>query len=540
MTKRNWTVILCGLALGLASSARAQNSNSGDIRGTLTDATGRVIPGVNVTVTNNDTGVVTMYVTNNDGLYDTNSILPGSYTLQFSKGGFDTLKRGPVTLQVGIITVDAALKVGTTTEVIEVSATEEALLKTEDAQVSTTLSLNQLAGLPSTDPANGWTYLLKLLPGATSTPGGGGGGGGGGGDQNPGVDQAIGGTMPYFSSFLVDGGSIWLPHSANIDQGLSEAVSEVNVIATNAPAQYGGGGTVFNVISKSGANKWHGSAYEDFQNDYLNARDYFNSGAKAKQRFNYFGGSVSGPIIKNKLFFYYNYQQLVNPNNSVAKASMPTAAMKAGCFDPALFGNNLTLDAAHGGAALTTNPAQCAAFEPLTDLAIPTADFDPVAVQIQKYYLAPNLSGLSSNYQYLKPSNGNQVKHFGRLDYNVNNKNRVYLSVTERAAPHKTNYDPGPNCPINCEHVANEGYNAQISDVATINSSLVNEFRQSFVRQGNWFVPQSLGQGFPGKLGLQFSQADVFPGVSIGAAPAVSARAQTQFSSRTPSLPRIR
>ncbi len=78
--------------------------------------------------------------------------------------------------------------------------------------------------------------------------------------RSPEFDQAIGGTMPYFSSYLVDGGSIWLPHSANTDQGLSESVSEVNVIGTDAPAQYGGGGSVFNVISKSGSNQFHGSA----------------------------------------------------------------------------------------------------------------------------------------------------------------------------------------------------------------------------------------------------------------------------------------
>jgi hypothetical protein len=146
------------------------------------------------------------------------------------------------------------------------------LLKTEDAQVGTTLSTAQLTDLPSVDPANGWTSLLKLLPGATSTPGG--TNGGGSGDLNPGVDQAIAGSMPYFSSFLVDGGSIWLPHSANIDQGESETVAEVNVITSTASALYGGGGNVFNVISKSGTNQYHGALYDYFQNDALDARDY--------------------------------------------------------------------------------------------------------------------------------------------------------------------------------------------------------------------------------------------------------------------------
>ena len=83
------------------------------------------------------------------------------------------------------------------------------------------------------------------------------------------------------------------------------------------------------------------------------------------------------------------------------------------------------------------------------------------------------------------------------------------------SVPHKTNYDPGPNCPLACENAAAEAYSAQISDVYTINSSMVNEFRYSFVRQANWFVPQTLDKGYPASLGLQFSQADVFPNIAV-------------------------
>jgi hypothetical protein len=506
------------LAACLTGVGLGQNTNSGDIRGTVTDASGAAITGATVTVANNDTGVVTKFVTNNEGLYDTSSILPGNYTLTFSKDGFGTLKRGPIPIQVGIVTVDASLKVGSTTEVLEVTSTAP-LLKTEDAQVNTTLSTAQLTDLPSVDPTNGWTSLMKWLPGATSTPAQGSNGGGGGGDRNPGVDQAIAGTMPYFSSYLVDGGSIWLPHSANIDQGESETVSEVNVITSTASAQYGGGGNVFNLISKSGTNQFHGALYEYFQNDALNARDYFNRPPQpqARQRFNYFGGSIGGPIVKNKLFFYFNYQQLENPNNSQATVSVPTAAMKAGCFDSAIFGNSLRLDAAHGGAPLTTNAAQCGAFNP-ADLALPTADFDPVAVKAQTYWPAPNLSGTKTNknYSFLKAANGNSKKTFGRLDYNISDKNRINITVNMHDGPHKTNADPdGFACPIGCDNNASEGYSAQISDVYSPSSTLVNEFRYSFVRQSNWFVPQSLGKGFPATLGLKFSQADVFPTIQL-------------------------
>ncbi len=317
--------------------------------------------------------------------------------------------------------------------------------------------------------------------------------------------------------------SIWLPHSANIDQGESETVAEVNVITSTASAQYGGGGTVFNVISKSGTKQFHGALYDYFQNDALNARDFFNDAAhgspiKSKQRYNYFGGAIGGPILKDKLFFYFNYQQLENPSNRISPFYMPTDAEKAGCFDPTLFGNNLVLDAAHGGAALTPNPAQCGTYNP-ADLALPTADFDPVAVNVQKFFLEPNIpnvSGFEDNFSFLKATNNKSVKYFGRLDYNVG-KNRVNLSVNQHSTPHRTNVDPGPNCPIACENNSAEAYSAQISDVYAINSTMVNEFRYSFCPPGQLVCSANVGQGLPGADPvLQFSQADAFPTINIG------------------------
>jgi len=279
MSKAVYVAFVCCLLLCVANVGLAQNTNSSDIRGSATDQSGAVLPGVTVTVLNNDTGVSRTFVTNGDGIYDTNSILPGTYTVTFTKAGFEKLVKNSIVLQVGVVTIDGAMQVGSITQEVVVTSSLP-LLKTEDAQVSTTLTTQYLTDQPSVDPANGWTSLLKQLPGATSTPGG--TNGGGSGAQNPGVDQAIAGTMPYFSSYLVDGGSIWLPHSANIDQGESETVAEVNVITTTASAQYGGGGNVFNVISKSGTNQFHGSLYDYFQNDALDARDYFNRPPKPR------------------------------------------------------------------------------------------------------------------------------------------------------------------------------------------------------------------------------------------------------------------
>jgi hypothetical protein len=116
-----WILLLLLISFG-SGACLAQNSNSGDIRGTVTDSSGAVVPGANVTVTNNDTGVIYKYVTNGSGLYDTNSIITGNYTLEFSKQGFETFKRGPVPLQIGVFTVDAALTVGSTNLVVVVNS----------------------------------------------------------------------------------------------------------------------------------------------------------------------------------------------------------------------------------------------------------------------------------------------------------------------------------------------------------------------------------------------------------------------------------
>ena len=145
----------------------AQNSNSGDIRGTVTDSSGAVVPGANVTVTNNDTGVVNKYVTNRAMAYTTRVRFCPEITPSSSPSrDLQSFERGAVSLEVGIVTVDAVLKVGAATEVVEVNS-DAPLLKTEDAAVTTTLQSEQLAELPNVDPENGWTYLLKLLPSAT-------------------------------------------------------------------------------------------------------------------------------------------------------------------------------------------------------------------------------------------------------------------------------------------------------------------------------------------------------------------------------------
>jgi hypothetical protein len=182
----------------------AQSTNSGDFRGTVTDPTGAVVPGATVTVTNVETGVTKDYTTNADGLYDTFSILPGHYRIVFSKQGFNKLVREGITLQVGILTVDGQLTVGTAQTQVEVNG-EATLLQTETAEQSSTLPAEVMTELPNV--TRDWSNFTKILPGATGS----------------GTGIVANGNMPYYAGFMADGVSTTLPHSSNLNDSNFEA-----------------------------------------------------------------------------------------------------------------------------------------------------------------------------------------------------------------------------------------------------------------------------------------------------------------------------
>jgi hypothetical protein len=474
--------------LCMAGLSLAQSTNSSDIRGRVTDATGSAIPGVRVTILNLGTGTPTELTTNSAGIYDAVSVLPGNYKITFSKEGFGVLVRDGIALSVGVVSMDVQLSVGTSQQQIVVTA-EVPLLKTETGEQSATLKSETMAQLPNV--GQDWQNYIKLLPGASSS-------------ANASGAMAINGNMPFYSNFLADGGSTTLPHSANFDVSIFETVAEVQIQTSTFSAQYGIGGAVFNQISKGGTNQFHGSGYEYFQNDALNARNFF-SPKVGYRRYDNFGGSIGGPVLKNKMFVYFNYDQIISKSQSYPINTYPTLAARSGDFsDPAFRTiydpNTLT----------TVNGVQVR--QPFPGNKIPANRIDPVAAKIQAFLPIPTLPGVSNNWQGTVPGASPFKKFFGRFDYNLSNSNRLTFSITERDNIQESN---NPTCPVNC-YVGDIGsWNSQVSDVWTISPTVVNEFRFAFTRQGNWFVPNSVGKGYPASLGLQYAKADIFPDVSI-------------------------
>ena len=246
MKKFRWstftlTALLCACLAGIGF---AQSTNSGDISGTVTDTTGAAVPGAAVTVTNVNTGVSKTYIANNDGVYDTSSIVAGTYKITFEKPGFSKLVRSSITVIVGNTQVNAQLAVGAVTEQVVVN-TDIPLLRTENGEQSTTLSAETLQALPQV--GQDWSSFDILMPGAAGAPMGAQGSLGTG--TSNGTMLAVNGNLP-FSTVLADGAETTLPASANSDIYTQETVQEVQVSTSAFSAQYGVGGILYNQITK--------------------------------------------------------------------------------------------------------------------------------------------------------------------------------------------------------------------------------------------------------------------------------------------------
>ncbi len=522
MKLRLLVVMMLAVFLG---TAIGQSTNSGDINGTVTDNTGAAVPGATVTVLNVETGVSKTYVTNDAGVYDTGSIVAGNYKITFAKQGFSTLVRPSITLIVGVTAVNAQLSVGSVTQEVVVS-TDVPLLRTESGEQSVTLSAETLAALPQV--GQDWTQFNILLPGAAGAPGGSQGSLAASGSTAPGITVAVNGNLP-FSTVLADGAESTLPASANSDILTQETIEELQTLTSAFSSQYGVGGILYNQISKGGTNRFHGSLYEYFQNEALNALPYAFSGPTKKYfRYNNFGGSIGGPILRDKLFFYFNVDKIISHGaTSASSFTVPTAAVMAGDFtgfqtiyDPATQTTQQTGTYLYPG---QTVPTQCPcvirqsfADEYHNGNKIPTSRLDPVAVATQAYWPKPNGSGslssnglVQNNYTYTAPQSSPFIRYFGRLDYQIKSNNRLSMSINDGDNPGQ-GFGAGI-CPINCQSQDVSKVNSQISDVWSFGPRITNEARMGYTNQLNFFSPLTAGLGYPAKIGLKFAKADTFP-----------------------------
>ncbi len=504
--------LLLAAAILIAPLARAQNANTGEIKGSVMDPLGAFVPGAAVSIKNVQTGVVTPTTTNQSGLYDVPFLAPGNYTITFSKQGFRDFVREGIVLQIQTLEISATLQVGTSTQEIVVNAAPP-LVETETTEQHVDLTSQAVDAAPivGTD----WrAELTQLIPGVNN---------GGGTGEAAGQGVGVNGTQGYNINYLSDGSAATAPRDFNSSNYYPpiDSIAEVSINSGNAPAQYGNGLTSINVITKSGTNHWHGSAYEFDQNTALNARGFYDhTGPKSVEHWNEYGGSVGGPIKKNKLFFFFNYQR--NPSSSPTSGlySYPTAAMQAGNF--------------YGIPGATGK-----AFGPTGTL---LGTYDPVALKLQSYFPTSSAPGwvsgcpgpvnpsagspqtcpLINNYVFNGTSPNTDTWYTGKADYVISDSQR--LSFSFNYFPTVSSYVPAdplyPNDATSYSQGQTDNLTGQLTDIYTITPTMLNEFRLGGSRELDKYKPPSLDKNDPTTLGLQpaygtNAPANVFPKITI-------------------------
>ncbi|HET6219479.1 MAG TPA: TonB-dependent receptor [Acidobacteriaceae bacterium] len=415
-------------------------SDRGSITGSVTDPSGGAVPNVPVTATNEATGVQSHTVTTGDGYYTIPNLPAASYSLTVEAAGFSKLIRNGITVSVdSAVRVDLALTVGSTAATVTVNA-DAPLLKTENPEngiIVTTQDINSLplnmAGAGAIrDPLD----FAELAPGTTV-----------GGWNDIHINGAPGATFRVILDGQ-DSGSGLNPRVSDEEQPSVDALQEFALVQDSFPAEFGQtSGGIFNYTSKSGTNKIHGTVYEYFENEALDAGQPFtdngNGGlVRPKVRQNDFGGSFGGPVWipkvyngRDKTFFFFNYEMYrdqVNTNNGFR--TVPSAAVRGGDFSSLLTGTQIGTDplgrpimngALYDPSTTRTVNGQVVR-DPFPNNQIPVGSFDPVAAKILSYIPNPVNGQAVDNYPFIFPANKFQWIPSIKIDHSLTSN--IHLS----------------------------------------------------------------------------------------------------------------
>jgi hypothetical protein len=309
--------------------ATAQSLNTAQIAGNVQDATGAVLPGATVTLTQTDTGYMRTLTTNAAGAYTAPDLPLGPYRLQVTAPGFSTFVNNGIVLEVGTNPeINVKLALGSLSQEIVVETNGTMSVEMQSNGVGQVIDQKQVVELPlnGRDP----TQLIALAGATTTAPSG---------DLNsnknfPTITLAVAGGLPNGISYVLDGGSHNdVFNNLNLPIPFPDALQEFKVETSSLPAQYGDhASAAVNAITKGGGNKFHGDLFEFVRNYKFNARNFFAASRDSLKR-NQFGGVIGGPILRNKLFFFGGFQgTIIRSNPSGTLVFVPTPAMMSGDF----------------------------------------------------------------------------------------------------------------------------------------------------------------------------------------------------------------
>jgi hypothetical protein len=497
-----WLSITQKLALGVALMtvvADAQTSG-GAFRGEVRDPSGAIVPHARVAIQSNESGTQVMAESNDDGLYLTPTLIPGAYTLRASKAGFETEVFGPVTLEVNqTVRVDFGLNIGAASDAVQVEASGTQLLATESSDASQVIVSKQVSEIPLN--GRSWQQLIDLSAGVNP------GAPGETGSPNP---VNINGQRTKANLYLVDGIS-----TTSSAQGRGndfniplEDVREFSVQAGAYSAEYGDvAGGVINLQSKSGTNNWHGSLFEFFRNDALDASNFFSNltgQPKNALRYNQFGGALGGPIRHNKTFFFADYQGTITHNAAPMLTSVPLSSQRAGNF-------------AGPGSPIIYNPFTPGfARSAFPNNAIPASLVDPAALKITSLLPAPNqFDGAGNalpfnNYAVTRMATGNVESFDVRVDHQFSANHNLFaresFQNTGAFVPSLFGLPLGGSI-LGSGATSARNQNAGIGYTAILSPSLINDLRLGLNRQTTALTQEDYGQNLSQQLGI--------PGVNV-------------------------
>jgi hypothetical protein len=480
------------LAAFLALPIAAQLDN-GIIEGTVRDASGATIPKAAVTITETQTNNRFEVVTDSQGNYVSPPLKVGIYSVSAGSAGFKTYTREGIVLNVqDRLRVDATLDVGGRTEQVVVTG-EVAPVQTDTSSLGQVIDKEMLEDMP----LNGRNYIdmATLTTGVIDTS-----------KNNTNGNTAgafsANGVRGDLNNYVLDG----IDNNSNDNGGSTqlvnlEAIAEFKIQTSSYDAEFGrAGGAALNVVIKSGTNQIHGSVFGYYQNAYLNAQSFFATTKALSTKFNQPGATVGFPIIKNKLFFFGDWQLTDQHTPTVDKSTVPVAGEATGNFSGGISGVNTIYD------PNTLNPAT-GLRQPFANNIIPMNEMSPLGLAYAALYPLPNVAGAVRNNYITEPTTLNSVMQGdGRGDYRMSDADSIFARYTQSG---QTTFTPPrmPGLACGCSYRSgNTFYDskaASVGETHIFTPTTLNEFRVGF----NWYythvgVPQGGFTAVPSNLAI--------------------------------------
>ena len=502
----------------LCTNAGAQ-VRFGSVVGSVADASGATVSGATIKLTNLGTNETRTMQSSSAGTYSFPNLIAGMYRVEVQTQGFKQFIQDNVEVQVDVATrVDAKLQVGNVTESVLVT-TEAPPLQTDSASLGTTISQTEVESIPLS--GRNVNNMLTLVPGVVAQGGtyGNAVSNQAGGARTNAIgfgNYAIGGGFGNQSSFYIDGVASNAP-AGNLNSLIptQDMVQEFRVVTNNVGAEYGSyAGGIINLTTKSGTNKFHGTAYEYLRNKVLNANDYFSNQAglaRVPLIQNQFGGTFGGPIVKDKTFFFFGFEREVLKTGTLVTNTVPTPAELAGDFTapglPAIYDHSQPGDPQF----------QC---NGVLNLICPNRLDSSALALFAKSYPGPKQSGITNNYITQMATGGINAQYNARVDHRFSDKNALFARYAYWKADSNA-YDAWGTHTSGQGHTGIYTHSAILGDTHAFNPSTILDLRLSYLRVFQHEFPDSqgvdlsqFGSGWAGLAGQLVAPAN-FPAMSF-------------------------